>query len=400
MEGKKNLKIEAVICDVHSVSEETLSAYDQVSISCVNLISSPEARALLGRYHAAIETVNTLDVEGAVRLSTVNGSMHLTPGQLPPAEKTMLLLNGSMDVAPGCEGVLDGYAAMMINGSVDVPESVAGRFTGANVILNGAVRAYPDGCIRLNRTTVLDRTFPLRARQDALYYAANRIIALAGDIDFGRLAEKNVRFATPKLLIAEGLAEAALPLFDEKTDIQILPDGCAYLDGDTTLDGNTVRRHGGKLYIDGDLTVLEDGPWLDQVTYLRVDGDVLAARGLAGRLDAMDMACDTLYLVGGTLLNGKSSVRVTRGMLENAEGGLSLVSCGSVTVEEDVPAELLREKLVSVIACGGVTCTEGQRDVIELAARDTGDVGPRKQEDEEEADDPNMVTVEAVYYTF
>lgn len=395
MESRKKLKISAAVCDARGVTDEALSAYEQVSITCTTLISSPESRALLGRRQAEISTAQTMDIAGDARLSILNGTMRLTPSQLPPEEKTILIVNGTLDIAPGCEEMMKNYAAIMVNGTVDAPESMTGLLTGLAV--NGSIRTYPDGCIRLRPTAILDRTFPLRARQDALYHAASRIVALAGDIDFNRLAEKNVRFSTKKLIIAEGLAEAALPLFDEKTDIQILPDGCAYLDDDATLDESVVRRHGGKLYVDGDLILLEDGPWLDQVTCLRVDGDVLAARELEDRLNAMDAVYDTLYIVGGTLLAEKASVRLTRAMLEGAERGVSAVSCASVEVDEDVPVQLLSEKLVSVIACASVTCTAEQQAAVEPLAQNVARIGPKPGEDEDE--DPDTVKISAAFYT-
>lgn len=398
MENKKKLNVGCAICDVRHVTEETLAAYEQVSIGCATLITSPEAQALLGRYQVSVGAASVMNLDGNARLSTTNGVMCLTPNQTIPEEKAILIVNGSLDIAPGCQEVLKNYAAIMVNGFVDVPESMAGLLAGVATV-NGSIRTYPDGAIRLKSTTVLDRTFPLRAKQDALYYAASRIIALNEDIDFGKLAEKGVRFSTNKLVVAEGLVEAALPLFDEKADIQILPDGCAYLDDDAELTEALVRRRGGKLYVDGDLTILEDGPWLDQVSYLRVDGDVLAAQGLEDRLEAMDAVYQDLYLVGGVLLKGKADVTLTRSMLENAERGLSLTACASVAVNEDVPAQLLREKLVSVIACTKVICSKEQQAAIEAVAHAVTSIGPRQDEDEENEKDPNVVEVGAAFYT-
>lgn len=398
MENKKNLEVTAAICDVRFASEETLAAYDRVSISCATLIANPEIRALLARHQVEISAVNTMDMAENVKLNTVNGSMFLTPSQTPTEEKTFLILNGMMDIAPGCEEVLKSYAGIQVNGSVAIPESMTGLLTGVTV--NGEVNAYPDNCIRLNRTTVLERTFPLRAKQDALYYAASRIIALDGNIDFGKLAEKNVRFAAKRLLIAEGLAEAALPLFDEKTDINILPDGCVYLGDDTTLDERLIRRYGGKLYVDGDLILLEDGPWLEQVSYLRVGGDVLVAGDLEDRLNAMDVTYEHLYVVGGTLLMSRPNAHLTRALLEDARRGLSIVSCADVRVDEDVPVELLREKLVSIVACAKVVCTEEQRAVIEPLAQDVASIGPKEEKkNDTQAKDSNTVKVAGAYYT-
>lgn len=398
MESKKNLQVDAAVCDVRSVSEETLAAYGQVEINCATLISSPEAKALLARHHVEVSTATTLNLDSGIQVSTVNGTMHLAPGQAAPAEKTFLLINGSLDIAPGCEEMLKSYAGIMVNGTVDALESMTGLLAGLTV--NGCIRTYPDGCIRLKNTTVMDRTFPLRAKQDAMYHAASRIVALSGDIDFEKLAEKNVRFASKKLLIAEGLVEAALPLFDEKTDIQIVPDGCVYLDDDLELNEAAVRRYGGKLCIDGDLILLEDGPWLDQVTYLRVEGDVLAVKELENRLNAMDMTYDALYLVGGTPLINRASIHLTRGMLEDAEGGVSLVACAMVTVDEDVPAQLLREKLVSVIACAMVVCsTQEQRAIVELLAQDVAKICTKDEKDAPKGKDPNLVKIDAALYT-
>lgn len=399
MENKKTLSVKAAVCDVRAVTEEALAGYERVSISCATLISTPEARTLLGKYPVEVKSANTIDAASGVKVSTVNGSMQLTPSQASAEEKTILLLNGSMDIAPGSEEALKNYAAAIVNGAVAAPESMAGLLSGFTV--NGTVNTYPDGCIRLGSTVVLDRTFPLRAKQDGLYYAASRIVALSKDIDFEKLAEKNVRFATKKLLIAESLVEAALPLFDERADIQILPDGCAYLNDDTVLNESVVRRHGGKLCVNGDLTISENGPWLAQVTCLRVDGDILVTRELEDWLNTADAHYETRYLVGGTLVTGRTSVHVTRAMLEGAENGLSLVSCAEVTVAEDVSEQLLREKLVNIIACARVVCPEELVAAVELLSQDVAFIGPAQSGEEEKKEkNPNEVSIKAAFYTF
>ena len=153
MENKKNLQVDAAICDVRSVSEETLAAYGQVSIDCATLISNPEAKALLAKHHVEVSTATTLNLDGTVQVSTVNGVMHLTPGQAACMEKMFLLVNGCLDITPGCEELLKSYAGIMVNGTVDAPESMTGLLTGLTV--NGRIRTYPDGCIRLKNTTVL-----------------------------------------------------------------------------------------------------------------------------------------------------------------------------------------------------------------------------------------------------
>jgi len=300
----------------------------------------------------------------------------------------------------GCEEVLDSYAFLIINGPVTCPESMAARLHAAQI--NGPIRAYPDGAILLKRSTVLDRVFHLRAKQDALYYAAKQVVALAPDINFEKLAEKNVRFATKRLLVAEALAERAVPLFDEKADIEVLPDGCAYVDDDAVLDDALVRRFGGKLYIDGDLTVNADSAAaLDQVSYLRVDGTVLVSRGMKDRVLGMDVVYDSLCVVGGTLLKDRPTVEVSAAMLEAGSDGVSVMDCAEVVFAGDITPALLKEKLVSLTDCACVNCTEEQRPVIEAIAQDVAHISCGEAEDDEEDEkaDGDTVSINAVSYT-
>lgn len=398
----KKLKINAATCDVRKVTEETLSAYDKVEIHTACIVTSPAAQALMGRYAVRVNAAGNLMLDGDVRITTINGPMSIHPGQAVPEEKVYLQVNGPLDIASGCEEILRGYAGMSINGPITCPESVTGLLSGFQI--NGPVSTYPDGSIVLKRNTVLDRTFHLRARQDALYYAARRVVALAPDIAFEKLAEKNVRFATRQLLVSESLAEAAVPLFDEKTDIVVLPDGCAYVNDDAELNEALVKRYGGKLYINGSLAVTPDSASvLDQIAYLQVKGNLRVCRSLKDRVLEMDLAYDALLVVGGLLLCDRPSLELTAGLLSGAEDGVSILDCANVTISADVTPELLREKLVSVTDCASVSCaTREQMDVVEPLARDVASISLSGQEDEDEEDggDEDTVKINAAFYAF
>ena len=403
MENKKTLKISAAVCDVRNVTEELLSAYEKVQISAATVITSRAAQALLGKYAAKLSCAETMTVEGNLRFAQFNGSMKISPSQVVAEEKTFLMVNGTLDIEAGSEEALKNYVAIMANGSVTCPNSIK-DILGSTLTVNGALITYPDGCIRLKKAAVLDRFFHLRARQDALYYADRRIIALSPDINFDKLAEKNVRFATRKLLVSESLAEAAVPFFDEDVDIVVLPDGCAYVNDDAELDEALLKRYGGKLYIAGDLTIgAGAAALLDQVSFLRSDGNLLVARGLKDRVLGMDVEYDGLHVVGGTLLTGWGSQTVTAYMLENAEDGLSAMNCAHISIAADVTPELLREKLVSIIGCASVSCaTQEQMDVIGLLAKDVASLTLENQDEEDEedtsAEDGNIVKISAAFY--
>lgn len=399
MENKKNLKINAGLCDARNVTEEYLSHYDSVKINSAVLVTSPEAQALLAKCGVKINAASNLNVEGDIRFSVINAPMTIRAGQAVPEQKTAVLINGPVTLEAGCEEVLDSYAFLIINGPVTCPESMAARLHAAQI--NGPIRAYPDGAILLKRSTVLDRVFHLRAKQDALYYAAKQVVALAPDINFEKLAEKNVRFATKRLLVAESLAERAVPLFDEKADIEVLPDGCAYVDDVAVLDDTLVRRHGGKLFIDGDLTVNSgSAAALEQVSCLRVSGDLLVSKSMKDRVLGMDIAYDELCVVGGVLICDRSSAEISAAMLEDAEDGVSVMDCAHVSFTEDITPELLKEKLVSLTDCACVNCTEEQRPVIEAIAQDVAHIscGGEEEESEEERD-RDTVSINAASYT-
>lgn len=404
METKKNLRVNCALCDVRNVTKELLDGYGEIRINAAAVITSPAVQTLLSQANVRINCANTIAMEEDVRFSIINGPMSITASQTVPEEKLFLVANGPVDIEAGCEAVLKSYAGMSINGPVTCPENIAGLLGGFQI--NGPVRAYPDGAIRLKNRTVLDRVFYLRARQDALYYASSKIVALASDIDFGKLAEKNVRFVTRKLLVSESLAEAAVPLFDEKTDIVILPDGCAYVDDDAELNGALLKRYGGNLYIDGNLSITPDSVTvLDQASFLRVNGDLLVCRSLKDRALEMDLSYDRLRVVGGLLIRDRSHVELTAALLSGAEDGVSVQDCASVTFDGDVTPELLKEKLVSFSDCATVICANmEQKAVVESIAENIASLlllGEKSADDDgEDDDDENTVRINSVSYTF
>ena len=402
MENKKTLRINCAICDVRNVTEELLSTYSEVRINAASLITSQAAQTLMGKYMAHLNCANTLTLEENVRFSTFNGTMIISPSQTVAEEKIFLMVNGRLDIEPGSEEALKGYAAIVVNGSATCPRSAA-DLLGGRLTVNGSLNTYPDGCILLKPVAVLDRFFHLRAKQGAVYYAAKRVVALSPNIDFGKLAEKNIRFLTKKLLVSEPLAEAAVPFFNETTDIEVLPDGCSYVGDDARLDEALLKRYGGKLYITGDLTIGADAAdLLDQVSFLRVDGDLLVSRSLKDRVLAMDVEYDSLYVVGGTLITGWSSQTINAYTLENAEDGVSAIGCTHISIDADVTPELLREKLVSIVACTSVSCaTKEQLSVVGLLSQQVTSLSLEGQEDEEdeENEDENAVAINAAFYT-
>ena len=395
---KKILKINTALCDARKVKEETLAAYDEVRINSAIVLVSPETQALLSKYPVSINTSSVVEVEGEVTVSAINGAHTLEPGGTLPQGKCYLMVNGMLEVAPGCEELLKSYVGIAVNGMVICPKSMAGYFGTAQI--NGKVETYPDGCIRLKNTTILDRTFHLRSKEGALYYAAGKVVALDGGIDFDALAAKGATFATKKLLVAQSLCEKAVPLFDAEAEIIVLPDGCAYVGDDATLDENLLRRYGGKLYINGDLTVNgESRGMLDKVTFLKVKGDLRVTKDMAEAVANLKAEYDELRIVADKVIKARETVTVDRAMLESVPS-LSVVACERVELAADVSPELIREKLIRIRQCELVVCAKEQRSAVELVADEVETICEPGQEpkEEEEQEDAEVRKINAASY--
>lgn len=404
MENKKTLKVNAAICDVRKITEDILSVYDGVEINAATIISNQAAQILLGKYHAQLISASTTILPDNVRFATFNGKAVISPSTVTPEEKIFQIINGKLEIEPGSEEALKGYVKIIVNGSVTCPRSLADLSSGI-LTVNGCFETYPDECIRLKNTAVLDRFFHLRAKQDAVYYSSRCIVALSPDINFEKLAEKNVRFKTKKLLVTESSAEVAVPFFDESVEISVFPDGCAYVEDDAVLDEALFKRYGTSLYVAGDLTIpAEAADLLDKITFLRADGNLLAARSLKERVLAMDIEYDGLYVVGGTIIADASSHNITAYMLEHAEDGLSAIHCSHVSIDASVTPELLREKLVSIIGCASVSCaTDDQVSALAMAGvmKDVASVSLEGCEgDKDEDEDENTVVINSTFYEF
>lgn len=373
----KTLTINATVCDTRQVKESTLAAYDAIEINAALLLADAASQELLHKYPVTCTAVQTLDISDDIQVSQVNGRKELGPGTPALKTPTFLMVNGILDIAPGSEEALAGYVGIQVNGQVICPESLSGLLSTASV--NGQIETYPDDCIRLKRTVVLDKTFALRARQGARYFAGRRVVALADDIDFGKLAAMEVRFVTRELLVAESLAETAIPLFPPDTEITVLPDHCAYVGDDAKLDGSLIRRWGRKLYINGDLTLEPDSvPWLEQVSFLKVNGDILAPQSLSEAVSTVAVSYRQLRIIGGRLIQDKVSVTVDRAMLESTADGVTLIDCVDVHLRPDVEPEMIRQRLVGVVDCVNVLCTEEQRSAVELVSENVVHIGEDK----------------------
>ncbi len=396
--------INCALCDARQITEDTLKAYDAVEINTGLLVTNAAARALFGSYHVSLNCATTLDLPDGVTPRIINGSAKLGGGDT--CAEQYLMVNGSLTVLPDAAEALRQCSGILVNGEILCPQSMSGMLD--KVLINGKTNLYPDGAILLKRSAVIDRLFALRAK-DAVYYAAKRLLIVDPLLDADALAQKGARFASPKAIVAESLVEKVVPLLDEQTDIQIVPDGTRVVLDDLVLTDAAITRYGKKLYVLGDVEVKPDAAnAVAQLEYLSVHGDVTLPAALHDAFLAVadEIDGDVEISRGGTTISGTKLVQITKWMLEHEADGVSVSGCKTVEIAADVTPELIADRL-TISACGKIYCAAEQYSAVLLITKNSGkisigkpgDVQPDEDDTGDNGENADRITVNCVSYT-
>lgn len=376
----KKLMINCATCDARNALEENYAHYEQITVNCAMVLTSPNARAMMNKLPFSLNCANVLELEQDVDLRTINGSSEIRHGDIVPASKYYMLVNGSLTIGPNTQEQLAQCVGMTINGSLTCPESIYSTLTGVKV--NGSTTCYPDGAIILKRNAVIDKLFALRAK-NSLYWSSRRMIMVDAELDVEKLKAKGVTFRTKEAIIAESKVEALVDLLDETAEIVIVPDGTTVVLDDVTLDEDILRRYGKQLYVIGDVTVPEGADALDALTYLNVRGDAIVPQERKAKL--MEVLTDIAGEVKvprpkGATVEDMPFVKVTKWMLERQPVGLTVEDCAVVKIADDIPKELITERL-HIVDCAVVKCSEELEDAVAMVCTDVGQIGEAEGED-------------------
>jgi hypothetical protein len=371
VEGQKHLVVNAALCDTRAVLESTLAQYESVTINAATIVTNAESREKLHRYNVSLNAADIIDVPVDAELVMKNGAFTISAGE-GEGKSAVLVVNGKLTVEPGAEKAMEKYLSIQVNGEVTYPRSMEGAM--ACVKINGASSVYPDGAVLLKRTFIVDRVFALRAKAQQ-YYAARRVVLLDKNLDCAAMAAKGATFLTRTAVLAESLLTAALPMFGDDVNVEVVPDGCAYVGDDAELSDALLRRHGDKLYVSGDLMVPpRAAPLLARLSFLHVTGDVLLPESAMDAFVALGAQCGgELIAVRGVLLSGRPELKLRRASLEDAPEGLTVHACAEVHLDEDITPELIGERL-TLLSCAEVHCTRAQRSAVERVARDVAEI--------------------------
>ena len=333
----KKLMINCATCDARNIAEENYAHYEQITVNCAMVLTSPKAKTVMNKLPFTLNCANVLEVAGDAQVRTINGSL-------------------------------------------TCPESVYAMLNSVNV--NGSTTCYPDGAIVLKRNAVIDKLFALRAKS-SLYWSSRRMIMVDPQLDGEKLKAKGVRFSTKEVIIAESKVEELIDCVDERAEIIIVPDGTAVVLDDIVLDADTVRRYGKQLYVIGDVTVPEDADALDEIKYLHVRGDAKVPQKHKEKLLQVLTEISGQVKVAkpkGATLEDKPFLKITRWMLEQQPLGIEVSDCAVVKIADDIPKELIVQRL-HIEDCGVVQCSKELEDAVAMVCTDVGHVGGAEGDD-------------------
>ena len=376
----KKLMINCANCDARNILEENYSHYEQITINCAMVLTSPNAKAVMNKLPLVLNCANVLEIEGNVDLRTVNGSSEIKQSDAVPGSKYYMMVNGSLTIGPNTQAQLAQCVGMSINGSLTCPESIYASLSGVTV--NGSTISYPDGAILLKRSAVIDKLFALRAKS-SLYWSSRRMIMVDPQLDAEKLRSKGVTFSTKEVIISQSNVEPLIDLIDENAEIIIVPDGTAVVLDDITLNEDALRRYGKQLYVIGDVTVGEDADALDEIKYLNIRGDVTVPQAHKEKLLRVLTEISGEVEIAkpkGAVLEDKPYLKITKWMLEQQPLGLYVSDCAIVKIADDIPKELISQRL-HIEDCAMVKCSEELEDAVTMVCTDVAKIGGSEEGD-------------------
>ena len=381
----KRMIVNSSLCDMRSVWQETLKAYEQIVVNAATVLMTPKTKELVNRYNVLLNASDVMEIpaDENVRISSHNGAYELTADSAPQeGEIAMLTVNGSLTIGADALKAAQAFWKIRVNGKVTMPKSMSGKLS--NLSVNGATRIYPDGAILLKRNAEIDRTFLLRTKENALYWAERRLIFTDMSLDVQKLAAKNVRFASQSAIVAESLAEAVTPMLSEDTDIMIVPDGTAFVNYPFKLNKRFLKKCGKRVFYNDDLVVEpEAADVLPEIEYLYVNGNVKLPEALVDAFEDVVDHYDELVVVKktGKIIEDHVRATVDKALLERYPDGVLVTDCAAVHLAKDVPAELILERL-TVTDCAQVFCTEEQEAAVSAVSKDVAAIGAQSDDDE------------------
>ena len=380
---KKRLLLNSDICDARKIKEEDYQGYEEIILNADILLINEKSKSIINRLPLIANVDETVEIPEnvEVNLQTINGNYEINKAT-GVAECTVLCLNGSLLIQPDTEEILKNYYKILVNGSVKYPESMEGRLPDISV--NGEITSYPDNCIILEPRFVIDKYFPLRAKENGHYYVENEVILADETVDIAMLIDKKVQFVTKCFLVPESRVREGISLFDETVKLLVIPEGMKAVCSDALLDSMLLQKYGDKIFVYGDLTVTEESlQSMEKLKELVVEGDIFIKKKCIEAFEQLHAQYRELKLLRKEMKN-KMRVTVDTRVLTASPDGICVKNVAELEIKKEVAPQTIVD-LLAVENCKTIYCTSEQKSCVELISSNVAFIKTEADEAEEES---------------
>lgn len=374
---KKKFLLNCEVCDTRKIKEEDYSGYELMMINADVVLVNETSKSVLNHLPLTMnqDSMIAIPEDMEVAIKVVNADYRIS-GSVAVQEHTVLIVNGPLEIEPGTEELLKKHEHIIVNGPVTYPKSCEGLLN--KMVVNGPTTVYPDDCVVMDAEFTIDKYFPLRAREGSRYFAKNTVIIKDDNVDVTKLAAKKVQFITEKLVILESKLEDALSMFDEHTELVVVPEGMKLVYGDSVLNEELICKEGKKLFVYGDLQVAENvdaAALSEMLEKLMVKGSLKLKKEQEEAFRKLGAEYDKLIFIKNCrCMTNKLKVKLDKLLFDNSPEGIEVMNVAKVTIAEDVTPEMILEKL-RISNCAKVSCNELQESAVAAIADNVAKIG-------------------------
>lgn len=327
---------------------------------------------------SGIELLNcatTVRLPDGAALRQVNGDATVSAGD--EQSDVYLMVNGKLMINPDVtpEMVRSRYVGMMVNGQVMCPRSVGAALEALGARVNGQTRLYPDGAIlRLGERFELDAD-AARLMEPGLYVVDGLKALDTQAVATAR--ERGVSFFTERVLCAQKLKSEVMELMRECSPaFTLVPEGFEHVEGLDEIDRLRARRLRGRVFAEGSVRLSREvtGKDLAALKALHVSGELTLTSAQLDALADVDLDCLKLRLKDDNEMVVQGDFELSAAALEALDGQRRLEVNGDLIIDEDVTAQLLRDKFSSVQLNGDVIAPKALWAILPVLGEVNGDL--------------------------
>jgi len=360
------------VLDLRSATEASIAGITRIGNANV-VVYSRETAGLLTRID--IGNANAMiEIPSEVKVETVTGQAVIKGDYFKDQEERLFLLGvGQVIIGPDvpAEEITRRLAGLVVVGQLVCPENLAGIVQSKTRSVTGQTQTYPPfDDVALGSLVLNERA--LQAMDDGSQLAVIGALRIPQVVPNDLISRKlrEVYVSGSVLCYEENAAAIRKLLTDPSTKVVVIPSGFKLVDRSLDLDRSLLESiPPSKLYCRERVVVRTDvDPSLldEKLEELSCEELVVVPRGLK---EVLSRKCDLLqtevvFYDGDLLLyEGEDVLRKTR--FDHISEKATLFVEGELTIEEDLPADLLTERIAKVHNRGVIRCSPDQLGAIE-----------------------------------